>query len=151
VLWLSWPTDLAFPLDCQAACYRAAPGPHMVSLIPGMGHSHIAGWTPPDSYAFADSIVGSGRPWLAEKSGELADGEVRIVFASSKPLDRAVLVWTSDAGFSGSRKWSESPADLARQGDRWLATAPLPEAATAWFVNVQSGDLTASSDYREAP
>ena len=62
VLWLSWPGDAAFPLGCQAACYRSAPGRRMVSLIPGMGHGHRAGWAPPDSYAFADSVVSSGGP-----------------------------------------------------------------------------------------
>jgi len=28
-------------------------------------------------------------------------------------------------------------------------TADLPDIATAWFVNVRSGGLTASSDYHE--
>ena len=66
VLWFSWPEDQHFPLDCQAACYRTAPGPHMVSLIPGMNHGHGAGWNPPDSYAFAESIVREGKPWCVQ-------------------------------------------------------------------------------------
>ncbi len=149
VLWLSWPGDAAFPLDCQAACYRSAPGPRMVSLIPGMGHSHRAGWTPPDSYAFADSVVRSGEPWLAQTSSSLANDTVRVEIAAARPLDSASLVWTSDLGFTGSREWVQSPANLSRDGEGWLVTADLPNDATAWFVNIRSGDLTASSDYQE--
>lgn len=61
VLWFSWPQDEHFPLDCQAACYRAAPGPHLVSLVPGMRHGHSAGWNPPDSYGFAERRGGQRR------------------------------------------------------------------------------------------
>lgn len=149
VLWLSWPGDAAFPLDCQAACYRSAPGPRMVSLIPGMGHSHRAGWNPPDSYAFADSVVNSGEPWLAKTDSDLTEGTVRVRFRVAKPLDGASLVWTSDSGFTGSREWKQSAAKLTRNGEAWLVTADLPDTATAWFVNVRSDGLTVSSDYHE--
>ena len=149
VLWLSWPGDSAFPLDSQAACYRSAPGPRMVSLIPGMKHSHRAGWTPPDSYAFADSVVRSGEPWLGQTKSDLTEGEVRVEFTASKPLESALLVWTSDAGFTGSREWNQSAAKLSRDGELWLVTADLPDIATAWFVNVRSDGLTASSDFHE--
>ena len=149
VLWLSWPGEAAFPLDSQAASYRSAPGPRMVSLIPGMGHSHRAGWTPPDSYAFADSVVYSGEPWLVQAESGLSKDSVRIEMTAAKPLDSASLVWTTDAGFTGSREWVQSPASLSRDGETWRVTAELPDAVTAWFVNVRSGDLTASSDYHE--
>jgi len=148
-LWLSWPGDGHFPLDSQAACYRAAPGPRMVSLIPGMKHGHAAGWNPPDSYAFADSIVESGRPWLQQTGVDRTDETVRVSLRSVKPLDRATLIWTQDLGFTGNRKWTKSPANLLRENDNWLVNAPLPAGTTAWFVNVGSGDLTASSDFQE--
>ena len=150
-LWLSWPQDNHFPLDCQAACYRAAPGPHMVALIPGMRHSHPAGWNPPDSYAFADSIVRDAQPWLEQSNSRLTGGTARVAFRSAKPLDRATLVWTKDKGFTGTRDWAEAPAKLTQNGAGWLVTANVPEGSTAWFVNVHSGGLTASSDYHEIP
>ncbi len=77
VLWLSWPEDKHFPTDCLAATYRAAPGPRMVTLIPGMGHSHPKGWRPPDSYAFAESVVEEGDPW--EILSNVVDGRLRSV------------------------------------------------------------------------
>ena len=66
VLWLSWPEDKHFALDCLAATYSAAPGPHMVTLIPKMGHSGAASWKPAESYAFAKSVVLDGKPWCQQ-------------------------------------------------------------------------------------
>jgi arylsulfatase A-like enzyme/dienelactone hydrolase len=149
VLWLSWPGDEHFPLDAQAACYRAAPGPRMVALIPGMGHGHEAGWNPPDSYAFAEGVLLGGRPWCVQASASAQGGEARVEFASTKPLDRASLVCTTGSGFTGRRAWQESPAKLERRGDAWVVAGALPAGTTAWFANVRSGALTGSSDYQE--
>ena len=149
VLWFSWPEDLSVPIDCQAACYRAASGPHMVSLIPGMKHGHALGWNPPDSYAFAESVVCDGKPWCVQTRVKVASYIVQVHFVSAKPLDRAVLIAPTDSGFTGNRKWKELPAKLEKQGDTWLVTAELPPGTTAWFVNARSGELTASSDYQE--
>jgi len=147
VLWFSWPQDQHFPLDCQAACYRAAAGPHMVSLVPGMGHGHD--FRAPQPYAFAESIVRDGRPWCVQTVATAADDVVQVEFTSTKPPDRATLVTTADSGFTGNRTWSVSPAELEQRGDRWLVTASLPAGTTAWFVNVHHGELVASSDYQE--
>lgn len=147
VLWFSWPQDAHFPLDCQAACYRAAPGPHMVALVPGMGHGHT--FSPPHGYAFAESVVRCGLPWCVQTAMKTEDESVQVEFTSTKPLDRATLITTPDGGFTGNRTWTESPAMIARRGDGWLVNAPLPAGTTAWFVNVHSGDLVASSDYQE--
>jgi hypothetical protein len=73
---------------------------------------------------------------------------VEVRFASSKPLERAVLVSTTDSGVTGSRKWVEEPAELKREGDVWIASAPLPSGTTAWFINVHSGGLTVSSEFQ---
>jgi dienelactone hydrolase len=149
VLWLSWPEDSHFPLDCQAATYRAGAGPRMVSLIPGMKHSHEAVWHPPDSYAFAESVVRDGKPWCMQTSVNVTDGLARVTFAATKALDRAVLVTTCDTGFTGNRKWVESAATLEKLGEEWRVTAALPPGTTAWFANARSGGLTASSEYQE--
>jgi hypothetical protein len=149
VLWLSWPGDEHFPLDCQSTCYRCARGPHMVALLPGMRHSHPAGWNPPDSYAFAESIVRVGKPWLRQVSCRKQNDTVRVEFVSAKPIDRAVLVSTTDTGFTGNRNWSETPALLETRKSPVLVTATLPPHTRAWFVNVRSGELTGSSDFNQ--
>jgi dienelactone hydrolase len=148
-LWFSWPGDQHFPLDKQAGCYNAMPGPVMVTLIPGMKHGHGAGWNPPDSYAFARSVVEEGAPWCRQTESSLADNVFCVSFVSSKPLDRAVLVSTVDTGITGSRKWDQAPAVLKREGDAWTASAALPAGTTAWFINVHSDGLTATSGFQE--
>ncbi|MDE0125297.1 MAG: hypothetical protein OXN97_12050 [Bryobacterales bacterium] len=146
VLWLSWPGEMAILLDCQAACYQASPGTRMVSPIPGMEHSRRARWNPPDSHAFADSFVRSGKPWLAQTSAGLFQGRIRVRLGAAKALDSAALNWTGDTGLTGSRNWREAPATLEKEAGRRLLTAGSPENATACFVNVRSRDLTAGSD-----
>lgn len=148
VQWLSWPGDAHFPLDCQAATYRAMPGPTMVTLIPGMKHGHPPGWNPPDSYAFAESVVRSGRPWARLMGTGANNGIAWADFASATPLDEAMLVSTTDSGVTGSRKWTESPATLERTVRGGRATAPLPSGTTAWILNVRSGALTVSSEFQ---
>ncbi len=149
VLWLSWPQDAHFPLGCQAEHYRQTPGPRMVSLITKMGHSHPAGWNPPDSYAFAKSVVETGRPWGNSPSATTKDGYAIAVFHSTKPITKAVLVSTTDRGFTGARKWVETPAAAASGGGGTTASAPLPPGTTAWYVNAYAGALTLTSDYQE--
>ena len=149
VLWLSWPQDAHFPLGCQAEHYRQTPGPRMVSLITKMGHSHPAGWNPPDSYAFAQSVVETGKPWGSSTSSKTENGHAIATFASTKPINRAVLISTTDQGFTGTRKWVETPAMAASGGGGTTASAPLPPGTTAWYINAYSGKLTLTSDYQE--
>ena len=73
----------------------------------------------------------------------------QVTFLATRPLDRAGLIATTDTGFTGNRKWAESPANLENLAKEWRVTAPLPPGTTAWFVNVRSSGLTASSDYQE--
>jgi cephalosporin-C deacetylase-like acetyl esterase len=149
VLWLSWPQDSHFPLGCQAEHYRKTPGPRMVSLISKMGHSHPAGWNPPDSYSFAKSVVETGKPWGNSPSATTKDGHAIAVFHSAKPITRAVLVSTTDKGFTGTRKWVETPAAAASGGGGTTASAPLPTGTTAWYINAYADKLTLTSDYQE--
>jgi cephalosporin-C deacetylase-like acetyl esterase len=149
VLWLSWPQDAHFPLGCQAEHYQKTPGPRMVSLVSKMGHSHPAGWNPPDSYAFAKSVIETGKPWGSSPSATTKDGQAIAVFYSTKPITNAVLVSTTDKGFTGTRKWVETPAMAASGGGGTTASAPLPPGTTAWYINAYADKLTLTSDYQE--
>ena len=148
-LWFSWPQDQHFPMDKLAACYATMPGDPMVSLIPGMGHGHGPPWDKPDSYAFADSVLQTGKPWCKQIDGELENDVFTVSFASSKPLVNAVLVSTTENGFTGSRNWIESPAQLKFTGESWKASATLPANTTGWFINVHGDGLTVSSKFQE--
>ena len=78
-----------------------------------------------------------------------ANGTATAQFKATRPLQKAELVSTTGTGFTGSRVWAESPAALVEKDGTWLATSPLPAGTTAWFINVHSGGLVASSDYQE--
>jgi dienelactone hydrolase len=161
VLWLSWPTDYHFPMDCQAYTYHPAPGEHMVSLVPGMIHGHTPGWERPEGYDFADNILNKGTGWCVQQSIRLTGSDVEVVFAATRPLKTASLIYTTGTGKTGDLVWPEinvtsmveSPAGI------WTITAQLPANATGWFVNTTAdanvagyrggGDVIASSDYQE--
>jgi len=149
VLWYSWPTDWHFALDSQADCYNGAPGQHMVSLVPGMGHGHSPAWNRPESYDFADSVI-AGTPWCLQQSATLSNGVAEVVFQSTRTLDQAVLVSTIDGGHTGDRVWIETPSSLTNSGGgNYTVSATLPEYTSAWFINVLDGSLVASSDFQE--
>ncbi len=142
LLWLTGPRDAHFPLDVQQASYRAAPGPRMVSIPFDMKHSHPAGWNPPDSYAFAKSIVETGRPWAREVSQEIRDGIARVTFEVTSAVSAATLISKREAD------WEKSPAKLETSSGRVTASAPLPAGTTAYYFNVDASGLTVSSEYQ---
>ncbi len=154
-LWLSWPDEDNFSLDSQAATYLAAPGPRMVSLVPGLGHGHAAAWDRPESYAFAEAVLATGAPWASQVSVGEVEGVAEGVFRSTRPLVAASLVYATGSGHTGDLEWAERPADAFVEGPAgtWTARAALPAATTAWFVNALAPDgdgaLVLSSDYQE--
>lgn len=147
-LWFSWPNDKHFPLDSQAASYGAMKGPYMVSLLPGMKHSTPASYNPPDSYAFAKSVVEEGTPWCLQVDERIKGQKWEVSFESSKPLDRASLIFTNELGYPGSRKWKENVVDIKLLDGKWVVEVQVPADATGCVINVKSGELTASSNYR---
>jgi hypothetical protein len=136
MLWFSWPEDSHFPLDCQAASSAAAAGPQMMALVPGMGHGHGPAWSRPESYAFAESVLETGKPWCSQTDASTAEGVYRATFESDKLFDEAILVSTTDSGYTGKRKWVETRASLTQNGKTWVAVA-------------ESGDLIATSRYMD--
>lgn len=148
-LWFSWPEDKHFPMNHFAACYKEVKGPYAVSLIPKLGHGHGSPWNKENSYAFADSVVKEDGIWCRQTSIKQEGEKVVATFTSTKPLNKATLVSTTDSGITGLRKWTVSEATIKQDGKQWIAQATLPENTTAWFVNVSSENLTASSDYQE--
>ncbi|MDF7826657.1 acetylxylan esterase [Pontiellaceae bacterium B12227] len=161
VLWYSWPTDYHFPMDCQAYCYHGAPGEHMVSLVPGMGHGHGATWLRPESYDFADNIISNGTGWCVQQSISLIGSNVEVVFAATRTLKTATLIYTTETGKTGDLTWIETNATSLVESPAgiWTVAAQLPTNATGWFVNTTAdanvsgyrgdGDVIASSDYQE--
>lgn len=143
MLWLTGPRDQHFPLTVQQLSYRAAAGPRMVSVPLEMRHSHPAGWNPPDSYAFAQAVVATGRPWARETKQELRDGTASVGFEVARAVTRAALVYRRDGD------WERAPAELTAPTTAEVhATATLPGGTSAYFFNLDAGGLTLSSEFR---
>lgn len=149
VLWFSWTGDEHFPMDCLSASRKKVSGLSVAALVPKMGHGHGPAWDRPESYAFAKSIVQDGKPWSEPESTKIEGQTLTAVFSSSKALDAATLISTTDTGFTAERQWIETPAALKQEGGKWIATAAVPPRTTACFMNVASGDWVATSDYLE--
>jgi hypothetical protein len=89
-------------------------------------------------------------PWGKSTAAAAKDGNAIAIFASRKPITRAVLVSTTDKGFTGTRKWVETPANLETfNGTVASTSAPLPPGTTAWYINAYADTLTLTSDYQE--
>ena len=148
ILWQSWPQDAHFSMEAfNNSRKKAGSEVSELCLIPGMGHGNLS--DRPEWFAFADSVLKEGKPWIQEKSSKLESGKAQATFVSSKPLESAVLVSTTGTGHTGARTWLETPATLKSDGDKWNAEADVPADTTACFLNVKTGPLTASSDYFE--
>jgi hypothetical protein len=72
-----------------------------------------------------------------------------VSFVSAKPVEEANLISTTDQGFTGHRRWIDTPAELEVNQNQVTVEVTLPPGTTAWFVNLHSGNLIASSDFSE--
>lgn len=155
IYWLTWPTDIHFPLTCLAASYHAAAtsrdvGMQMLSIIPGLQHGHAAAWDPYHSYAFAQHMYTHKTPWLRQQGNLIVDNDKCIAkFSSDRNLDRAELISTSDQGFVSSREWIQTMAVMIYSEEERLykVFASIPSNTTGFFINIYSLDLVGSSLY----
>jgi len=92
--------------------------------------------------------VETGKLWAKCESVGVEEQQVTAEFTSSKSLDKATLIYTTETGFTGDREWLAHEAELRQSGDKWIVTTKLPKESVGWFVNVNSGDLTVSSEYQ---
>lgn len=138
IMWLSWPTDSPFNVDSQAHCSSKSPGTEMVTLIPGMLHGHGATWHRADPYDFADSIVNTGSAWCTQQSLSLVGDQIEVVFASTRTLTGATLIYTNETGETTNMTWPELSVDSFTEtaSGVWTVTATLPADANGWFINV---------------
>ena len=147
VLWLSWPGDKHFPMEILKKSYDQCGSENMVSLVPNMMHGHHPAWSRPESYAFAHAVIDSGKVWCQRLESGVLKNQLFAKFKSTRELDDATLVHSTDHGFTGHRKWIETPIRLTKKNGFWLADWPLPKDTTGWFVNVEADGLIVSSDY----
>ncbi len=147
VLWLSWPEDKHFPMEILKKSYDQCGSKNMVSLVPNMGHGHGPAWSRQESYAFAKAALENGKLWCERLESGVLKNQLFAKFKSDRELNSATLVYSTDSGFTGHRKWECIPIRLNKKGGIWFADWPMPEGITGWFINVNADGLVVTSDY----
>jgi dienelactone hydrolase len=130
ILFLTGVADDSYPLVSVDRSAALAPRAQR-SYLPALAHSHNDAWEPQESARFIDAALRGGDP-LPPVPEIVADGS-RI--SARVPSDVAVtvrLLHTTDTGDWQHRIWQETPAAVASG----LVEASVPDAATAWFLNV---------------
>ena len=146
-LWLTWRDDRHFSLDAQAQTYLKLEGDYAVSIKPDIGHSHVKGWSPPESYQFAKHVVTHGVPWVKPMDAALtSSGSAQAQFHFDLPLDEYQIVgasvhYSKKTGHTSDGEWVQGPAEfglyMARPNTYIAIYDELPSDVTRWFINVQ--------------
>jgi len=115
MLWVTGTNDFAYPMGSHRKSYRLPAGKRTLCIKVEMPHGHGgSGENPPEIRAFADSICLRGTPLASiGKQGHSAD-TAWVEFASSSPVQRAELVYTTDTGRWLDRKWHSIPRSSRR-------------------------------------
>ena len=153
MLWVDGTNDFAFALSRVRRSAALAPVPHAFSTHLRMVHGHgEPGEGPREILAFADRFARGGADVVRIGECRRDGGRVSAVFdANGRGIARAELLWTEDGE---EVKWDQrlwqvkevegfDPASGA-------VSAPLPDAAFAWILNLVTDDgLVFSTPYEE--
>ena len=147
VLWLCWAEDTPFSVNSVSRSYAdtKAAGARFLAKT-AMGHSHECGWTPEESYLFADAAVGR-RPALTAVTEEPVavrqpDGTYRLT-VGIRPAADAVSV-------TAVAQYITAPLSYCRRSEKdtvmeqtWQ-TAPLcvEGAAVSGSLPAEAVDVT---------
>lgn len=145
MLWVNSTNDIAFSLSAWQKSTDLPVGPQTRVLRVRMPHKQSEGATPPEIAAFADAILGAGKP-LA-KVGNIVQskkGAASLSFQFATTIKKAELNYTKDLGIWQERRWETIPASLSGNS----AKAKLPDGTQAYFFNLTDDrGLTVSSRY----
>lgn len=145
MLWVNSTNDIAFSLSAWQKSTDLPTGPQTRVLRVRMPHGQSEGATPPEIAAFADAILGAGKP-LA-KVGNIVQSRkdaASLSFQSATTIKKAELNYTKDLGVWQERRWETIPASLSGNS----AKAKLPDGTQAYFFNLTDDrGLTVSSRY----
>jgi dienelactone hydrolase len=132
-LWVTGTNDYFYPLDAFQRSYRLPCGPRTLSIRLRMPHGGPGVLEAKEIHVFADSLLKGGEP-LTQITGQGRIG--RVVWAtyrSPRPLARAELNITCDAGPWRDRRWEAVPAQVKAGG---RIEAALSENTTVYYLNL---------------
>jgi dienelactone hydrolase len=143
ILWVNGSNDPHFPMPVFQKSADLVTAPVFFRYEIAMNHSHPAGWTPPEIYLFADSMVKGADSFPVIRRPEQTGN---ILQAGIEPgsIAGAALCYTVDSGEWLLRKWYSVPASVGAA----QLEGVIPPGSTAAFFNCtnQSG-LAVSSPF----
>jgi len=78
ILWLNWAEDTAFDIHTNSKSYMHTKEHAIMAMRYNMGHSHDLGWLPPESYRFADNVLGRGEGLTRIFDTDISNGSIRL-------------------------------------------------------------------------
>ncbi len=146
--WLTGLKENNFALDAQAKTYQLLKGEHRHSIQPKLRHSHKAGWTPRESYVFAQSVI-NGQALPSFHNQNISRNKAHVEVIDTNEIASASLIYTFDLGFTGKRTWHQGAVKMTESEEKMTLSASLPVKATAWFFNIEEDGLIYSSAFSE--
>ena len=144
-LWSCFPDDTPFSVNSNSLSYEDTKNAGAIlSMRQGMGHSHLRGWTPPESYRFADSVVKGGLPLTAcvtEPAGRAFSFEIAVPTDASAVTARIVYITEplsyskkaeEDKTVTIDQRWQFAPCTV--EGNTVSGT--LPAEAVDYYVEL---------------
>lgn len=146
VLWLCWADDNCFSVNSNSrSLLESEKG--TLSVIQGMGHGHIEGWSREEIYRFADHAVKGGEPLASPVTlpGKGADISFRVNVPADAESLSARVCWI-DAPLSYSENGRLRISGQATIDQEWHftgctvnggeITARLPDGAYSYYVEI---------------
>lgn len=148
ILWLCWADDNCFSINSNSkSCLDTENG--VLSVIQGMGHGHIEGWSREEIYRFADQTVKGGEPLPSPLTlpGKGRDISFEItVPADASSVKARVCCITEPLSYSANGRLHINGQNTIDQEWHFTAckvdggnvTAILPDDAHSYYVEISA-------------
>ncbi|GAA3405425.1 alpha/beta hydrolase family protein [Paenibacillus hodogayensis] len=152
MLWVNGSNDTHFPLDIFGRSFelqQRGNASSVLSVHPGLKHSHSDGWSREEIYAFADSVVLAGTPLPRLEPVLQRDKMVTVAYCSRLPVVSAKLYWSEDGINRRALHWKTAEAQIDES--RAIASARLPIGAGCFFFGLTDArGLSVSTPFQTA-
>lgn len=139
IMWLCWNDDCSFSINSNAMSYletRKNNANTCISMLHEMGHSHAYGYTPSESYWFADEVINGNK--IPKVCAEYVDG--KVLYCCTVPVRRVRLFYiTSRLSYIKRDKYGEEKLYMEQDWeivelDPNKKIAILPDCAVGKYV-----------------
>lgn len=118
-----------------------------ISLKPGMGHSHEAGWAPGEILVFFESVLNNGKPLPRVDSIARSDSALTLFYHSDSCLTKALFYYSGDTtSLNEERLWKVQKAHI--DSSRHEISTPYPASGypLGFFYLEDQNHLSVSSE-----